>query len=225
MRYHRVTSTAPAIEHLSARLSAVLGAGKSVLWLLSGGSGAAVCVAVSQRLAADGIDTSRLFMTMSDERYGPVGHADENIQQLLDAGFDTGDGTLYRPLIGEPRAVTTRRFADWLEATRAACDVTIAALGIGPDGHTAGIKPGSPAVTSAAAAVDFGGDDFERITICGGWLAHIDEAVVQAMGEAKWPTLRRLFDESVSPDEQPAQLIKQIASVDIFTDYDKEKSS
>lgn len=204
---------------LASRLAQALSANKKVLWLLSGGSSADVCVEASKLLEAQGVSRDALYMAVSDERYGEVGHADENTQLLLDKGLVVGAATLYRPLQGVSRAESATRFATWLTQIRATADYAIVVLGIGPDGHASGIKPHTRSVTSTEAAVDYTGEDFERITTTPAFLATFDEAVIQIYGEAKHPMLSQLLTTETPLMQQPAQLAKSIPRVTLFTDY------
>ena len=202
---------------LAARILAALEGNKRVLWLLSGGSGARICVETSKLLADH--DLTNLFITPSDERYGTQGHADENFQQLVDMGFRAQGATLYRPLSHKSRRETTKDFATWLEHTSQLVDYRIALLGMGADGHTSGIKPHSPAISSSEAAVDFTGEDYERISTTASFLSTLDEAVLQVFGSDKHPVLRDLLTHAKTLDEQPAQIIYKIPRVTLVTDY------
>ena len=220
MNYIYVSSPEPVIEYLTNLLKEKLGSGAKVLWLLSGGSGANVCVEVSKRLF--GTNLHNLSVTLSDERYGPVGHANENWQILLDAGLKLPGATMYRPLIGMDRASTTVQFSSWLKDELDNVDFTVGLIGIGSDGHTAGLKPHTVIIDTTDFATDFTGDDFERITMTSTAIAELDEAVIQAMGADKAPTLQKLMNQDINPNEQPAQLLKTVPKVTLFTDY-KEK--
>lgn len=192
--------------------------GKRVLLLLSGGSGGDIGVEASKLLVKH--DVSNLFVTVSDERYGDVGHADENVQQLLDKGLTLSPATFYRPLNGKSLDETTADFAKWLTTTSRHVDYRIAILGIGEDGHTSGVKPGSTGVTSKETAVSFIGDDFTRITTTLSFLRTVDEAVVQAYGSTKHDMLRQLHKRS---GDYPMQVIHDIPNVTLFSDYQKEE--
>lgn len=213
-------STQPAIDHLVDTLTEHLQAGEKVVWLLSGGSGAKVCLEVAKHL--ENISLEKLYVTLTDERYGNVGHADENWQQLLDAGFALPGASLYRPLQGLDRTQTTTDFATWLQEHIQAADYRVGLFGIGPDGHTAGIKPGSPAAVSTAWAADFTGEDFERITMTFPAIEALDEAVVQAMGAEKAPTLRQLAETDTDLIDQPAQVLKAVKKSTLYTDYKED---
>jgi 6-phosphogluconolactonase/glucosamine-6-phosphate isomerase/deaminase len=213
-------SPQPAIDHLVETLTSHLQAGEKVLWLLSGGSGAKVCLEVAKRLQGLSLDT--LSVTLTDERYGPVGHADENWQQLLDDAFALPGASLYRPLQGFDRTQTTAHFATWLKEHVQTADYCVGLFGIGPDGHTAGIKPESTATKASEWAADFTGEDFERMTMTFPAIEALDEAVIQAMGAEKAPTLRQLLETDTDRSSQPAQVLKAVKKSTLYTDYKEE---
>lgn len=189
--------------------------GERVLWLLSGGSGAAVALNTSKELMD--LDLSRLFVSMTDERFGEVGHKDENWQQLLDAGLQLPGANLYRPLTMQDVEKTTADFNDWLSEQLKKADYKIGIFGIGTDGHTAGIKPHSRAVTSPNLASSFVGDDFERITITFNTIKQLDEVIIQASGPDKKPIIDSLLHKNIPLDNQPAQILKQVPTATIYT--------
>jgi 6-phosphogluconolactonase/glucosamine-6-phosphate isomerase/deaminase len=219
------TYTGNPIE-ASARLVAEsilrqLAEGERVLWLLSGGSGAAIATKASEHLR--GNDLSNLSITMTDERYGPVGHPDENWQQILNSGFSAKGATMYRPLTGADRSNTTSDLEGWLKVRIDKPSYIIGIFGIGEDGHTAGIKPNSPAVNSTDLVASFTGDDFERITITFNMIKQIDEAVVQASGESKKPIIKSLLENVLPLNKQPAQILKTIPHVTFYSDNKREE--
>jgi 6-phosphogluconolactonase/glucosamine-6-phosphate isomerase/deaminase len=215
-------SPQPAIDHLVETLTTHLQAGEHILWLLSGGSGAKVCLEVAKRLQDQPLEN--LWVTLTDERYGDVGHADENWQQLLDAGFSLPGATLYRPLNGLDRPQTTAGLASWLKEHIESADYSVGLFGIGPDGHTAGIKPQSPAASSTEWAADFTGEDFERITMTFPAIRDLSEVVTQAMGAEKGPTLRQLLQTDTDLAMQPAQVLKTVKKSTLYTDYKEDET-
>lgn len=197
-----------------------LSAKKRVLWLLSGGSGSAIVTLASKYLRDHNL--SNLSATMTDERYGPVGHKDENWQELLDSGFELPKANLYRPLIGEDRNKTTLALEKWLDTQIKNSDYIIGVFGIGEDGHTAGIKPGTPAVSSSGLVTSFIGDDFERITITFNMIKKVDEAVIQASGTNKRSIINNLLHGIVPLNQQPAQILKIIPQTTFYSDNKRE---
>lgn len=205
-----------AAKHIASAIQDNLAAGKKVVWFLSGGSGIQVVLEVARQL--HGTDLNNLSVTLTDERYGPVGHKNENWQQLIDGGFSLPGATLYRPLVGKDRIKTTDNFGAWIMQQMTAADYTIGLFGIGSDGHTAGIKPYSDAVDSTAWAECFTGDDFERITITPFTIGRLDEVVIQASGGDKILTLQALLHETIDIVKQPAQVLKQVNTCTLYTD-------
>ena len=124
------TSPAPVGKYLAGLISAQLGDGRRVLWLLSGGS--AIAAAVEAAKLLQGADLSNLTVSLIDERYGEVGHADSNWAQLLAAGFDLPGATLHPVLSGLGQAETAEDFEHFLASQFAASDYVVGLLGIGP---------------------------------------------------------------------------------------------
>jgi 6-phosphogluconolactonase/glucosamine-6-phosphate isomerase/deaminase len=181
-------------------------------------------VAAAQRLAqlSSGKNLESIAVTLTDERYGPVGHADSNWQQLLYSGFVLPGAKLIPVLNGASRTETARTYNKILEQELATVDYRIALLGLGADGHTAGILPHSPAVLSPDLVCAYDAGNFQRLTMTPRALAWLDEAVVYAVGENKWPALAKLA-EDVNIKDQPAQAWKQITKLTIFSDYQLTK--
>jgi 6-phosphogluconolactonase/glucosamine-6-phosphate isomerase/deaminase len=194
--------------------------GQRVLWLLSGGSSIPIAIKAGKMLKSH--DLSKLAVTLSDERYGEVGHKDENWQQLLDGGLDLPGATMYRPLIGKEMQKTTELFDKWLSEQFNQSDFNIGIFGLGEDGHTAGIKPNSKATRSTDLAACFTGDDFKRITIGFVAISKLDEAVIQASGMNKRNVIHALMYYDMPLEEQPAQILNTIPKKTIYTDNAKE---
>ena len=196
--------------------------GERVLWLLSGGSSLEVATIASKSKRLKDIDLSKLYVSMTDERYGPIGHNDENWQQLLNSGFDMPGANLYRLLIGQDIESTTAAFNNWLETQFAAADYKLGIFGLGVDGHTAGIKPHSSATESIDLAVSYKSNDFERITISFFAIEQLDEAVIQASGDSKQLIVNQITYDGFPLKDQPAQILKKIPLTTLYTNIRKE---
>ena len=203
-----------ACTSLAGSINEHLEAGQQVLWLLSGGSNVSVAVEVAHRLR--NVTLANLTVILADERYVQPGHHDSNWQQLLDAGLDLPGAALQPTLLGQGFDATVSRFYKDLDHALTAADWSVALLGMGTDGHIAGILPGSPAVTSADVAVGYEAADYTRITITSVGLARLDEVVLVAAGQAKQPQLERLHSQ-LDVQEQPAQALKRVPTVHIYT--------
>lgn len=202
-------------------LRAHLYKGERVLWLLSGGSSLAIANIVSKSKRLRDLDLSKLYISITDERYGPVGHADENWQHLLDSGFNMPGANLYRPLIGATIEETTAAFNNWLETQFTTANYKLGIFGLGTDGHTAGIKPNSTATESIDLATHYKADDFERITISFIAIKLLDEAVIQASGDSKQLIVRELTYDGYPMNERPSQILKKIPISTLYTNISK----
>lgn len=219
--FKKVLSLEPVASYLSQRIGDKLSRGQRVLWLVPGGSAIAVAVAAASQLKSK--DLHNLTVTLTDERYGPVGHKDSNWQQLADQGFRLAGANLIPVLNNESAEVTANRLAVALQAQLAQSDYAIGLFGIGADGHTAGILPGSPAVNAQVFAAGYQADPYYRITMTGPAIAKLDEAIVFAMDESKQPVIDQLGTD-VPVEKQPAQFLKQTQKLIIYNGYKGEKS-
>ncbi len=159
---------------------------------LSGGSTAERCYVALRDAPMDWPSVTALF---GDERWVPVESEDSN------------EGMARRVLLDavSPRSVHSVRGAgsdlvaaadayDALVTSFAMLDVVH--LGLGPDGHTASLFPGSPALEESERLVVATGDDLHphpRLTLTLPGIARAALAVVTVEGEAKAEALRRVL--------------------------------
>ena len=217
MQFIQTDDRGLAAAALRTRLETELSAGRKVLWLLSGGSNIAISVAVMHVLT-DAL-TQHLTIMLIDERHGPVGHHDSNAQQLMAAGFDVKHSTFIPVLADDQDLQTTRdSYDEQLRIAFTENEVIIGQLGIGPDGHIAGILPGSPATESTELVAAYDSAMFDRITLTSHALKRLKIAYVYAFGADKADALSKLQDETIPYAEQPAQILKELPEVYIFND-------
>ncbi len=207
-----------AAQALANKISGKLSLGKNVLFFATGGSGMDVCIKVSEILRNQ--PHENLTVTLTDERYGAIGHADSNWQQLMEKGFSLPDAKLIPVLTGDDASATANKFNQKLNGEFKKDSYKIGLFGIGADGHTAGILPHTGAVDSPDLAYTYKTEKFERITITPKAILALDEAVVYAKGEEKWKTLEDL-QASRDIHDQPAQILKTVPLLTMFTDYQK----
>ncbi|MDB5184802.1 MAG: hypothetical protein JWN38_610 [Candidatus Saccharibacteria bacterium] len=217
MQFIQTSDRSLGAAALRTRLTKELTDGLRVLWLVSGGSNIAISVAVMDSLPQE--LTSRLIIMLADERHGPVGHADSNATQLLAAGFDHKQAALVPVLVGDRSLEETRLSYD-AEAREAytESDVIIGQLGMGADGHIAGLLPGSSGLDSAEFVAAYQTKQYDRLTLTSHALKRLNVAYVFAFGEDKQPQLHRLQELTLPYSEQPAQILKELPEVYIFND-------
>lgn len=202
-------------RHLSGLLKQ-----QPVTWFVSGGSNV-TCEAETVRLLAGSPYLQRLTIALIDERFGAVGHADSNWQQLTQAGFMVHGPHYIAPFTEQQvtleQAVT--RYEHVLAHVIDGTNYCYAQLGIGDDGHIAGILPHSSATEPTNRfVVGYSSEPYKRLTASFNLLRQLDEIALVAYGQQKWPQLQRL-EAGLDIAEQPAQIIKDVPRQTIYTDY------
>ncbi|MEI7688649.1 MAG: 6-phosphogluconolactonase [Candidatus Nomurabacteria bacterium] len=191
---------------------------KNVLWLVSGGSAVLLEVLIAKKVKNNNIN--RLSITLVDERYGQVDHIDSNWLKLKDAGFSVEGAKIIPFLSGEDIKKTVVDIKDILKDELDKADYKIGIFGIGIDGHTAGILPNTKAVTEDDLICAYDTEIYRRITITPRVIKSLDEAIVYSMGKSKWPIIEKL-KKDISITEMPAQILKKVPKLTIFTDYSR----
>jgi 6-phosphogluconolactonase/glucosamine-6-phosphate isomerase/deaminase len=217
MQFYLTSDTSKAISDLQARLLTELQTDKQVLWVVSGGSNITASVAVMAGIPAE-LQT-KLTILFSDERYGPVGHADSNFQQMLNAGF-TVSGARFIPTLQDGLSLheTAKTYASVVQAEFEQAEIIISQLGIGADGHIAGALPGTPATESDEWASGYLSDPYQRVTMTFPALRQIDADYSLVYGDDKQTALTGLQQFELPLAQQPAQILRQLPEAYIYND-------
>lgn len=217
MKFLRVGTLLDGTEPLRDRLIRDLEHNKRLLWLVPGGSNIPLTVSVMGQLPDD--LTAKLTIMLTDERYGAVGHADSNAQQLDNAGFWPKQACVI-PVLQEGLDIfeTTKQYESNFQHVANKADVIIGQFGMGADGHIAGLLPGSPAVSSAGYAASYHTGQYDRITLTPKALLRLTCAYVFALGNEKHAAINALGTRETDIAEQPAQLLKQLPEAYIYND-------
>jgi 6-phosphogluconolactonase/glucosamine-6-phosphate isomerase/deaminase len=224
MQFIHCEGTGPGVAALSQRLVAELASGKRVLWLVCGGSNIAAEVEIMKTVPAD--LSKNLTVSLTDERYGAVGHKDSNWQQLLEAGFDIKSGKGMPVLSGGTFEQTVTDYAALAKDLFEKNDIVIALFGIGADGHIAGILPDSPAAdetTKLAAGYD--NPPYTRLTLTFPGLKQIDVACAIALGDSKKQALQKLRTQDIKLTAQPSQILKKLPEAYLYSDQIEGETS
>ena len=92
-------------------------------------------------------------------------------------------------------------------------------LGLGDDGHTASLFPGTEAPRVQDRWTTIGrGKGLDRITLTAPVLSAARQVVFLVSGEGKRQALRRLLDPMESPDRTPAKLVRPNTPIVVLTD-------
>lgn len=200
-----------------------------ILLLLSGGSSLAVLSYCTVPLEA-----AHLFISVVDERFSDR-LADQNFAAIKDTKFYIaarlqGANPLDLTLTSSPSAeVLAQGFEkslhDWV--TMYPKGKIIAVLGVGKDGHVAGLIPPLAAeeVQDTRWAIAHKvphevNPHTDRVTVTFDFLLHnVDAAVAFMTGEEKRPVLLSLAASAVKEKQAfPAQILKEMRAVSLFTD-------
>lgn len=218
--FRRITDDGTVVDYLASIISKQLSAGQNVLWMIAGGSAMDIAVKTAAKLKSSP-NLPNLTVTLTDERYGPIGHPDSNWRQLIERGFSL-PGAHQAPVLSDQNlAQTAANFKAFLNNALAGADYSVALAGMGSDGHIFGIKPGSPSVGDKQDVIGYEWDDYKRITPTINLIKRLDEVVVYAVGQEKHIQIDEL-DSNITVEEQPAQLLKQAKRVIFFNDYKGE---
>lgn len=218
MKYILTAGWEDGMADLTQRLVRELAGGKRILWLVSGGSNVQASVKIMDNISAK--LSRKLSVSLVDERYGPPGHDQSNWERLMAAGFDGKEATLL-PVLKPDRSFkqAIKDYAQLIEEALAACDMAIAQLGIGPDGHLAGILPGSPAAEETEALVSgYEAPPLKRLTLTFPALRRLNAAYAFAFGPPKLATLTKLQAGKADMTDQPAQILKDIPEAYVYSD-------
>ena len=211
-----------AVQHLETSLREALAQGKKILFLVSGGSNIDLLKAMDQALLAN----PNITIFPLDERHDAGALNNSLIIQAA--------GIPIHPMVpAENETVTEfgKRYhaflANWMAEN--SDGKSIALIGIGPDGHTAGISPGVQvwfdqtfmALEKNTWAVGYEGNlqPPQRVTVTPQFLAEkLDEGVVVATGAGKTEALQKTTTVG-EQGETPARVLNATkGKMTLYTD-------
>jgi 6-phosphogluconolactonase/glucosamine-6-phosphate isomerase/deaminase len=209
-------------------------AASHVLLLLSGGSSLDILSSID----GDNLG-SNVTVTVLDERYSS-NPEENNFSQIATTGFyDLAKSkgvnfieTTVKGLSQEQLAEEfNKQITEWLKNNPGG--KIIATIGIGPDGHTAGMMPHPENPEKFGALFDDGDENKlvtpydatgrnkypARITTNMNFMRKIDTAIVYAVGEEKKNAITRVQASKGTLPETPARILREIkGKVYLFTD-------
>jgi len=197
-----------AAAWLAERLSETVRTQKSVSIALSGGTTPRdVHLALT---ATGGVPWDAVHVYFGDERCVPPDHADSNYRMARESLLDRvpiPKDNVHRPLAeSADRDAAARAYEALLPDV-----IDVVVLGIGEDGHTASIFPGSPALVESERRylpVIGPKPPPERLTLTPLALAAAGVLLVLAKGEGKADAVARALEGEWNPSATPAQLAR-----------------
>jgi 6-phosphogluconolactonase/glucosamine-6-phosphate isomerase/deaminase len=211
MHFFRVTNDENAYVYLERTLNDALAKFNNVIWFVSGGSNIQISVDTLNKL--DKANLAKLHVLLIDERFGEPGHKDSNYKQLLDAGFSP-EIVDFKPVLKEHLdylSETTSAYDHMVRNAFSEADFVVGQFGIGPDGHTAGILPGSTAADDNENLVaSYETPIYDRITLTPKAIKAMSVCYVYVMGENRKDVIEELERKNLPVNVQPAQIFKEV---------------
>lgn len=215
---------ATALDLVRERLLQALDERGSATLVLSGGS---TPVPLYRLLADSDLTWERIHLFWGDERFVPHDHEDSNYgaaRRVLIDQLDIPEGNVHPwPILASPEA-SAEAYSDILQSTLGpdnVFDVTL--LGLGADGHTASLFPGTGTVHAQGLTVASRpeGISTQRLSLTARALSDSRTVLWLVSGTDKLPALRDLLaEEAPGPDEYPARAISALGEQLLVTDLE-----
>ena len=190
---------------------------------LSGGTTPAAAYRV---LNKEHLPWNRVDVVLGDERWVPPTDPASNARMLWDtllAAGGPGADARFHPVpteLDSPDASVDAfetYVRDLCPGDPPRFDVML--LGLGDDGHTASLFPGTPATQERTRLVTIGaGKGLERISLTAPVLSAARQVIFLVSGGAKRQALQRLLDPAEPADRTPAKLVQPQAPVLVLAD-------
>lgn len=205
LRHLNAAQAAEALAiSVAGKLSAAAASWGEASLVLSGGR---TPLPLLQDLRAQPLPWAKITVTLADERFVPVDHADSNERQLREV--------LLQGPAAQARFIGLRGTADspqqaaseaWQRLTGVERPFDVVVLGMGDDGHTASLFPGSPGLAAAldAAAkpacvvMQAPAAPHTRLSLNLAALRQTHQLYLHFTGEAKWQVWAGADDLPVS---------------------------
>ncbi len=203
------------------------------LLLLSGGSVARDVYPFLAQALVKLPQLKNLMVALVDERFGEEDHQQSNMGVVTDSGLTSVikkyGGKVVFPLalpdVSKNIYTVATAYNKELKKLFTQCQYALGILGIGADGHTAGIKPQLNRETfdtlfpNDLLAVGYVAKDFARITITPAALTKLTQIIAYARGQEKQLIIKRIQSQkSAEVYKYPTLLLKSHLQVDLFTD-------
>lgn len=215
-------------------ITELLSTNRKTLLLLSGGSAVGIYSEIKDQISK----IKNTSFAQVDERFQPAKDEDINATQIEKTGLWAVCGKKNIPYYLVSQEGTLEEAAEKYNQTISKLfkeyTYKIAILGIGEDGHTAGLLPGYKKAwvrdkfvvgyeishrQENAMALSCPDIIRQRITLTPKALQKLDQAIVVASGEQKREAIRKIKDMKIKDiDKYPAVLLHRIKKVDLFTD-------
>ena len=191
---------------------------------LSGGSTPAESYS---RLALQHLPWDRVDVLLGDERWVAADDASSNarmLRQTLLARGTPGAAARFHAVPTVETASPEDSAVAFADLVQSLCPGSppifdLMVLGLGDDGHTASLFPGTEAVDEQARWTTIGrGKGLDRITLTAPVLSAARQVVFLVSGAGKQQALAHLLDASESPARTPAKLVRPAKPITVLAD-------
>ena len=227
-RYHLVVADTAA--ELAARTAQAIGTALDLVLAerdraqiaLAGGE---TPKAAYRLLGQQHLPWDRVDVLLGDERWVPADDPSSNARMVSETLLAEGPGR-QACLHAVPTALATpelgaEAYADVLQTLCGSSPpvLDLVVLGLGDDGHTASLFPGTAAPSVVDRAVTLGeGKGLPRVTLTAPTLSAARQVLFLVSGAGKVQALQRLLDPQESPERTPAKLVQPSTEVWILAD-------
>ena len=213
-----------AAEHIGAAIDLALDQRDRAQIALSGGTTPALAYAL---LGQEHLPWDRVDVFLGDERWVAADDDSSNARMLRNTLLkrdQPGARACFHPVptieLVSPEA-SAEAFSELLvndcQGEPPVFDFML--LGLGDDGHTASLFPGTEAPSVQDRWTTIGrGKGLERITLTAPVLSAARQVVFLVSGEAKHQALSRLIDPAESPERTPAKLVQPGSEILVLAD-------
>ena len=214
-----------AADWIAAQISLVLDQRDRCCIALSGGSTPARAYSL---LGQERLPWDRVDVVLGDERWVASDDPSSNALMLRQTLMKQGPGSaaVFHPVPTTDLANAEASAAALAELSNRLCSgeppvFDVMLLGLGDDGHTASLFPGTEATTITDQWATVGrGKGLDRITLTAPVLSAAREVIFLVSGSGKRQALQRLVDPQESPARTPAKLVSPAKPVLILADQD-----
>jgi 6-phosphogluconolactonase len=191
--------------------------GRFVVALSGGNTPRAVNVYLAHHYR-DLLDWSRIFLFWGDERAVPPDHVDSNYRMARESLIDrvpipSINVSRVRAETSPPEAARQyeTELRNFFKQGRGFPVFDLIFLGMGDDGHTASLFPGTPALLEKDRWVVENSVqklNTERITFTAPLINQAEEVIFLVCGAAKASALKQVLEGAFDPDTYPSQLVR-----------------
>jgi 6-phosphogluconolactonase len=215
-----VLTRAAAEEIATSAETAIASEGRFTIALAGGSTPRPIYRSLAEEPYRGRIHWDRVHVFWGDERHVPPDHPDSNFGMAHDellSKVPLPPDNIYRVRAEKPDAERAAREYEWTLRSAFNLDegqvprFDLALLGLGPDGHTASLFPGSDAVrerTRLVVAPWVGAQSGFRITMTLPVFNRAACALFVVSGEEKAEALRSVLEGDLQPDRFPAQSVR-----------------